>query len=96
MYRFTLSLIFLAAPAMAQDKTQLCTVSAEIAGAAVAQRAAGEGKDKTAEAIAANMTGERANFGAAVPHIVDWVWTLPEDQLTDEVAAAYETACLAQ
>lgn len=96
MYRFALSLILLTAPVMAQDKAQLCAISAEIAGSAVAQRAAGEDKDKTAKAITADMTGDRANFAAAVPHIVDWVWTLPEDQLTDEVAEAYSIACLAQ
>ena len=28
--------------------------------------------------------------------LADWIWSLPEDQLTDEVGAAWEAQCLAQ
>ncbi|MFK7940880.1 MAG: DNA primase [Roseovarius sp.] len=96
MLRLALSLVILAAPATAQDTTQLCSVSADIAGAAVSQRASGQDKPDTVSAITGDLQGDTAGFAAAVPHIVDWVWTLPEDQLTDEVAEAYEAACLAQ
>ncbi len=96
MYRFVLPVVLLAAPALAQDKEELCTITADIAGAAASERAAGEDQAKTTEAITADLEGQEANYAPAVEHIVGWVWTLPEDQLTDEVGPAYKTACLAQ
>lgn len=96
MLRLTACALLLSTSAFAQDKGELCTVSAGIAGLAVAERAAGEAEDKTVKAITADLEGAQANYAAAVAPIVAWVFTLPEDQLTDEVATAYEAACLAQ
>lgn len=87
----------LATPVMAQqDKTELCTVSARIAGQAVAERSGGGAPEAAVLVISEGLDPENANFAAAVQPIVEWVWTLPEEQLTDEVATAYEAACLAQ
>ena len=39
--------------------------------------------------------GVDKRYREAVPMLVDWVYTLPEDQLTDEAPKAFEDACLA-
>ncbi|QGX99039.1 DNA primase [Roseovarius faecimaris] len=96
MFRFCYPLILLATPLLAQDQAELCTVSAEIAGLAVTERAAGAAQDRTAETITIALDGPRASYTAAVEPIVAWVYSLPEEQLTADVAMAYEAACLAQ
>lgn len=96
MFRILFSLILLAAPAMAQDKAELCKISAGIADSAVAERVAGAPQDRAIDAITAELAGVNDSYIGAVQPIVEWVWTLPADQLTEEVALAYEAACLAQ
>lgn len=96
MFRFVFPMLFIATPLVAQDKEQLCATSAEIAGLAVVERVAGEESAKTIKAITADLDGDKANYAGAVQPIVEWVYTLPEDQLSDEVATAYAAACLAQ
>lgn len=96
MLRLTACALLLSTSAFAEDQAELCTVSAEIAGLAVFERAAGEGEAKTVKAITADLEGPKANYAAAVAPIVAWVFTLPQEQLTEEVATAYEAACLAQ
>ena len=96
MLRLVFPVLVLAFPAFAQDADELCTVSSEIAGAAVVERNAGEPQDTAISAITADLDGVSANYAAAVQPIVEWVYTLPQEQLTDEVAVAYKTACLAQ
>jgi hypothetical protein len=96
MVRFTLCLTLLATPLAAQDTTQLCKVSAEIAGAAVAERSSGHKPEVAVKTISDDLSADKAAYEGAVQPIVEWVYTLPSDQLTAEVAVAYETACLAQ
>ncbi len=95
MLRFVLAIFLLASPLMAEEREDLCRVSSEIAGRAVVERAAGEEQDQTVAAITADLEGEDAAYATAVTLIVHWVYTLPEEQLTEEVAPAYEEACLA-
>lgn len=96
MLRYAICLIVCAAPALAQDKPELCRITAAIAGSAVAERAGGAARDQAVAAVSGGLEDGQAGYEAAVPHIVDWVYTLPEEQLTGEVATAYEAACLAQ
>ena len=96
MVRILFSLILLASPLLAQDKAELCSVSAEIAGLAVEQRVSQTGQAGAISSITQALDGSKAGYAAAVEPIVGWVYTLPEDQLTEEVATAYQAACLAQ
>lgn len=96
MLRLALSLIVLASPLAALDKAQHCASSAAIVADAVVARAAGEEQKKTFLTITAGLEGDQENYAEAVQPIVEWIWALPEDQLTDDVAAAYESACLEQ
>ena len=84
-----------AAPVVAQDKQDLCENTAVIVGDAVTARADGASAQDAVSAVRDAMDADSA-YKAAVQPIVDWVYTLPEDQLTDAVAVAYEEQCLAQ
>jgi len=96
MVRFVFAACLFAAPTLVQANEELCKVSAEIAGAAVVERAAGAEPDAAIKAVTDGLDGPAESYAAAVQPIVEWVYTLPDDQLTDEVATAYELACLAQ
>ncbi|WP_294622836.1 DNA primase [uncultured Roseovarius sp.] len=98
MTRFAalLPALCLAAPVMAQDKESLCATSAEIVDSAVEARQDGMRQKKAIRTIGEGLEGDAAIYKPAVEPIVNWVYTLEEDQLTDEVAATYEEACLAQ
>ncbi len=84
-----------ATPVLAQDKQDLCEKTAVIVGDAVSARADGATAQDAARVARDAMDADSAYKGAVQP-IVDWVYTLPEDQLTDAVAVAYQEQCLAQ
>jgi hypothetical protein len=84
-----------AAPTYAQDKRGAgCAATAEIVADAVAMRTDGTSQKATTEALKAGDV--EAKYVEAVAPLVDWVFTLPEHQLTDEAASAFNNACLAQ
>lgn len=84
-----------ATPIAAQDKQDLCENTAMIVDDAVTARADGASAQDAASTVRDTMDTDSAYTGAVQP-IVDWVYTLPEDQLTDAVAVAYKEQCLAQ
>ena len=100
MIRFVFCIVCLAipmaSPAVAQDKDVLCATSGEIVGAAVTARADGTDSPTAIRAISKTLKGDQKPFRAAVQPIVDWVFTLDEAQLNDEVATSYVAACLSQ
>lgn len=96
MFRFILPALLIAMPVMAQDRTEMCATTSGIAGSAVAERNAGSDQMAAADAIIAGLGEASDDYAGAVDPIVAWVWTLPDEQLTDEVATAYQAACLAQ
>jgi hypothetical protein len=71
-----------------------CIATAEIVAKAVVLRADGQSQEATAKALQAGDIDEK--YVAAVAPLVDWVYTLPQEQLTNEAASAYKDACLAQ
>ncbi|MCQ0092085.1 hypothetical protein [Roseovarius sp. M141] len=88
-------LILTAAPTLAADSAaKNCAVTSGIVDDAVALRAKGSAQ---ADTIAALTAGDLdARFVPAIQPLVDWVYTLPSDQLTGEAAAAFKAACLQQ
>jgi hypothetical protein len=96
MTRFALIAVLLtaAAPALA-GKAENCAATAGIVRDAVAQRADGKAMTDTVAFLASDAGGVAAKYREAVPALVDWVYTLPEDQLTDAAPTAFEGACLA-
>ncbi|MEB8387445.1 hypothetical protein OO012_09415 [Rhodobacteraceae bacterium KMM 6894] len=96
MTRFALIAVLLScsAPAFA-GKTENCAATAGIVRDAVAQRADGKDMTDTVAFLGSDAGGVAAKYREAVPALVDWVYTLPADQLTDAAPKAFEDACLA-
>ena len=95
MLRLTALITLLATPVVAQDKETLCAVSGDIVGAAVAERVGGADAETARDHVIDALPDEQANFKPAVGHLVEWVYTLPPEQLTDEVAPSFIEQCLA-
>lgn len=98
MTRFAalLPALVLATPLAAQDKESICATSAEIVDSAVEARSDGVGQQEAMETIGNGLEGDAAIYKPAVEPIVNWVYDLEEEQMSDEVGATYEKACLAQ
>ncbi|MBN9889230.1 hypothetical protein [Salipiger abyssi] len=79
-----------AGPVLAQSKTEQCATSAGIVMTAVQARKDGESKAKARRAL------REALDRTAGDMLAEWIWELPEEQLTEEVGAAWEAQCLAQ
>ncbi len=96
MLRTTALIALLASPAVAQDKEELCTTSGEIVDAAVAERLGGADEQSAADNVADALPDDKANFKPAVEPLVEWIYTLEKEQLTEEAAKSYVLACLSQ
>lgn len=84
-----------AAPAFA-DKAANCDAFAGIAGKAVDLRSTSDtAEDVAARTLQEDATGTERRFLAEIPMIVSWIYTLPEEQLTPEVAEAARAQCMA-
>lgn len=86
-----------AQPAVADAKQDECALQAEIVTRASALRLKRKSQSKTVEMMS---TGEdeavAEKYIAAVPHIVDWVYTLKRKQLKQDPGAAYLATCVSQ
>lgn len=96
MFRTTVLIALLATPLAAQDKAALCDIQGEIVNAAVAERVGGADAQSASENVAEALPDDKANFKPAVEPIVQWVYTLEAEHLTEEVARSYIAACLEQ
>lgn len=92
-----LTAICLPGLALASDtKDADCAATAGIVSDAVAERTGGNSQAGAIDFLTSDEGGIAEKYDAAVPLLVEWVYTLPEDQLTDAVAKAFEEVCLAQ
>ncbi|MGY3439424.1 MULTISPECIES: hypothetical protein [unclassified Marinovum] len=73
-----------------------CFEMGEIVNKIVGQRTEGTEMMAAMELVAADYSGESARFVPTIPPLTDWVYSLPDDQLTAEAGAAFETQCNAQ
>ncbi|SFD45450.1 hypothetical protein [Roseivivax sediminis] len=82
--------------ATAQDKAEECNLQADMVMAVVNSRGEGVGAEEAVETVQSNLSGPEAKYASVVPAVVDWVYTLPEDQLGDGVGQSWVEACLAR
>ena len=83
-------------PVMAVAENPICAPTGEIVARAVEARKSGEEAPAAISAISAEMTGDMALYAPAVQPLVDWVYSLEEAQLAEDVAGSYVTQCAAQ
>ncbi len=68
----------------------VCEVTARLVSETVAARAAGQSKARARKPLHAALGADAGNV------LAEWVWTLPEDQLTPAVGQAWKDQCEAQ
>lgn len=90
----TAALIILPVSALAENP--ICAPSGGIVQAAVDARLAGQNSAEAIRSISDDLPEDRKAFVPAVPTLVDWVYTLTDEQLGPGVAEAYIAACEAQ
>ncbi len=83
-------------PVMAVAENPMCAPTGEIVALAVEARKSGEEATAAITAITAEMTGDMSTYAPAVQPLVDWVYSLDEAQLAEDVAGSYVTQCEAQ
>ncbi|GGG80990.1 hypothetical protein GCM10011415_33090 [Salipiger pallidus] len=76
--------------AHAQDKSEACAQSAAVVSAAVEGRQAGQSKSAVRNALRDALDREAGDM------LAEWIWSLPQEQLTPAIGEAFEAQCLAQ
>lgn len=83
-------------PVTVMAQNPICAPTGAIVTRAVEARTAGQGAPDAIKAISADMAGELAAYEPAVQPLVDWVYSLEEADLAQDVADSYVTQCEAQ
>lgn len=94
VFTILLTTVF-AMPAFA-DKVSECADQAGIVQSVVDTRLDGVRKAKALRQAKSDLTETTQTYETVLPAIVDWIYSLPEDQLTDQVGPTYAAACEAQ
>ncbi|MBO6868636.1 MAG: hypothetical protein VXZ18_07360 [Pseudomonadota bacterium] len=85
-----------ATSAFALDKDAECGIQADVVMSVVEARTGGQDADASVTAVAEGLDDQAQKYVSVVPAIVEWVYSLPEDQLGAEVGESWATACKAQ
>ena len=99
MYKATalIALTVVAAqPALALDKDAECGIQSTVVMSVVDARTGGQVAGDATMAVAEGLDAESEKYISVVPAIVEWVYSLPEDQLGPEVGESWATACKSQ
>ena len=88
----------LVTPVMAQDtaKEAECRKQGQIATNIMTERKNGSNARRAERRVIRALPDDAQSYEVAVPAMVEWIYSLPEDQMTPEVSNALYQACLAQ
>ncbi|MCK0150704.1 hypothetical protein MWU54_11765 [Marivita sp. S6314] len=88
----------LSLPSFAQDpgKVAECRKQGQIATNIMSERKNGANSRRAERRVVRALPDDAKNYEVAVPALVEWIYSLPEDQMTPEVSNALYQACLAQ
>lgn len=76
------------------ERAARCAGQARIVASAVELRAAGTDEAGATARLEASDSGIDPKYAPSVSVLVGWLYTLPPEQMTPEVATAFETQCL--
>lgn len=76
------------------ERAARCAGQAQIVARAVDLRAGGSDAEGTTSQLEASDSGIDPKYAPSVSVLVGWIYTLPPEQMTAEVATAFETQCL--
>ena len=85
-------------PASAQDtaKEAECRKQGQIATNIMTERKSGSNARRAERRVIRALPDDARNYEIAIPALVEWIYSLPEEQMTPEVSNALYRACLAQ
>lgn len=93
----TIALMFsLTAPAFAQDRDAECRKQGQIATNIMSERKGGSNARRAERRVIRALPDDAKNYAVAIPALVEWIYTLPEEQMTPEVSNALYQACMSQ
>ncbi|WP_439121856.1 hypothetical protein [Marivita sp.] len=93
----TIALMFtLAVPATAQDKEAECRKIGQIATNIMAERKNGTNVRRAERRVIRAIPNKSKNDEVLAVQLVDWIYSLPEQQLTPEVSNKLYQTCLSQ
>lgn len=78
----------------AAQKAERCSAQADIVARAVEAREQGRDLSATKAMLEAADSGVPARYTPGIMPLVEWVFTLPQDQLALDVSGAFEKQCL--
>jgi hypothetical protein len=76
------------------ERAARCAGQAQIVARAVSLRAGGSDEGGATAQLEASDSGIDPKYAPSVSILVGWIYTLPTDQMTPEVATAFEAQCL--
>jgi hypothetical protein len=76
------------------ERAARCAGQAQIVAQAVDLRAGGTDEAGATSRLEASDSGIDPKYAPSVSVLVGWIYTLPPEQMTAEVATAFETQCL--
>ena len=76
------------------ERAARCAGQAQIVARAVDLRAGGADAAATTAQLEGSDSGLDPKYAPSVSVLVGWLYTLPPEQMTPEVATAFETQCL--
>ncbi|MFP7569998.1 hypothetical protein [Marivita sp. S2033] len=89
-------MLVLALPAMAQEKEAECRKQGQIATNIMSERKSGTSSGAAEKRVIRMLPDDAKNYEAAIPALVEWIYGLPEEQMTPEVSNALYQVCLSQ
>ncbi|MCL3881171.1 hypothetical protein [Marivita sp. GX14005] len=82
--------------ALAQGKEAECRKQGQIATDIMSQRKAGANAKRATAQVIGKLPEDARNYESAIPALVEWIYSLPEEQMTPEVSNALYQVCLSQ
>jgi hypothetical protein len=89
-------MLSLAVPIAAQVEDAECRKQGQIATNIMTERKNGANARRAERRVIRALPEDAKNYEVAVPALVEWIYSLPEDQMTPEVSNALYQACLSQ
>jgi hypothetical protein len=92
----TVLMLGLTAPAMSQQDDTECRKQGQIATNIMTERKNGANARRAERRVIQALPADAKNYEVAVPALVEWIYSLPQEQLNAEVSNALYQACLGQ
>ncbi|MCZ0811747.1 hypothetical protein N5A93_05830 [Roseovarius sp. EGI FJ00037] len=76
------------------EKADRCAALADVVERSVTARQLGQNASQAKRGLTSGEGAVAAKYAPGVPPLVDWIYTLPEEQLSPGLQAAFEKQCL--